>query len=154
MDTSFGFQPHKRHRPALNCSQCRRRKVKCDRLLPCNQCVKIGASETCEYSTSRIGQANYTALENLNASAKGENNTSFNIGVSPSRPLMPDILPMTTHSEKPLDMKQQNEKSIEDLQSRVRSLEQQIHQLTNSTRNLIDTGHRYSPSISSTHSST
>lgn len=33
-----GRAARKRHRPALSCVQCRRRKVKCDRKLPCSQC--------------------------------------------------------------------------------------------------------------------
>lgn len=30
----------KRRRPALACDECRRRKVKCDRALPCGPCIK------------------------------------------------------------------------------------------------------------------
>ena len=32
--------PRKRRRPALSCFECRRRKIKCDRNQPCNQCVQ------------------------------------------------------------------------------------------------------------------
>ncbi|EEH22887.2 hypothetical protein PABG_05098 [Paracoccidioides brasiliensis Pb03] len=32
--------PRKRRRPALACEQCRRRKIKCDQNLPCNQCQR------------------------------------------------------------------------------------------------------------------
>ncbi|RCK65799.1 Multidrug resistance regulator 1 [Candida viswanathii] len=37
----------KRNRLILNCLSCKRRKIKCDRQLPCKQCIKAGF--TCEY---------------------------------------------------------------------------------------------------------
>ncbi|KAI9376516.1 hypothetical protein BJX61DRAFT_530813 [Aspergillus egyptiacus] len=39
----------KRRRRALSCTTCRRRKVKCDRLMPCGQCVRSGTKVTCVY---------------------------------------------------------------------------------------------------------
>ncbi|KAF4457385.1 N-terminal binuclear Zn cluster-containing DNA binding domain-containing [Fusarium albosuccineum] len=39
----------RRRRPALACEQCRRRKVRCDRLLPCNHCSKSVDPEQCTY---------------------------------------------------------------------------------------------------------
>lgn len=38
----------KRRRPALSCIECRRRKIKCDRNLPCNHCKQTKNSE-CVY---------------------------------------------------------------------------------------------------------
>lgn len=51
----------KRRRPALSCIECRRRKVKCDRLEPCDQCVL--ASHTCEYDDDprRLARKNMPA---------------------------------------------------------------------------------------------
>ncbi|KAK6592897.1 C6 zinc finger domain-containing protein [Botrytis cinerea] len=43
-------QPRKRRRPALSCIQCRRRKIKCDRNMPCGQCISSKTSE-CQYSS-------------------------------------------------------------------------------------------------------
>jgi len=40
----------KRRRPALSCEQCRRRKVRCDRLSPCTTCVQAGNRE-CSYAS-------------------------------------------------------------------------------------------------------
>ncbi|KAF2143542.1 uncharacterized protein K452DRAFT_317031 [Aplosporella prunicola CBS 121167] len=40
--------PRKRRRPALACEQCRKRKVKCDRHTPCEQCVRT-KNEPCIY---------------------------------------------------------------------------------------------------------
>ncbi|RDL29970.1 uncharacterized protein BP5553_10597 [Venustampulla echinocandica] len=39
----------KRRRPALSCAECRRRKIKCDRNIPCGQCTQ-SKSATCTYS--------------------------------------------------------------------------------------------------------
>lgn len=41
--------PRKRRRPALSCEQCRRRKVRCDREMPCGPCTKSQPSFDCEY---------------------------------------------------------------------------------------------------------
>lgn len=50
---SFFLPPKKRRRPALACEQCRRRKIRCDRNVPCNHCVKNQIS-TCSYAPTHI----------------------------------------------------------------------------------------------------
>ncbi|KAF2031397.1 hypothetical protein EK21DRAFT_63366 [Setomelanomma holmii] len=39
----------RRQRAILSCNECRRRKLKCDRLSPCDRCIKGGIAETCAY---------------------------------------------------------------------------------------------------------
>lgn len=46
---SVAVTQRKRRRPALACEQCRRRKVKCDRTCPCDQCTKTKSS-ACTYA--------------------------------------------------------------------------------------------------------
>ncbi|KAE8403235.1 hypothetical protein BDV37DRAFT_272325 [Aspergillus pseudonomiae] len=46
----------RRRRPALSCTVCRRRKLKCDRALPCSQCVKSKTPDLCAYSGPAPGQ--------------------------------------------------------------------------------------------------
>ncbi|TAQ85283.1 hypothetical protein B7494_g6386 [Chlorociboria aeruginascens] len=42
--------PRKRRRPALSCVQCRRRKIKCDRLFPCSHCLQSkDSANSCTY---------------------------------------------------------------------------------------------------------
>jgi hypothetical protein len=41
----------KNNRPSLVCTNCRRRKVKCDRKLPCTRCVKSKLTDTCSYDS-------------------------------------------------------------------------------------------------------
>ena len=51
--TSMSGEPDgtaKRPRPVLSCLECRRKKLKCDRLLPCQQCQKSGKATLCAYS--------------------------------------------------------------------------------------------------------
>ncbi len=40
--------PRKRRRPALSCVECRRRKIKCDRRMPCSHCMQL-KSTLCTY---------------------------------------------------------------------------------------------------------
>lgn len=42
-------QKRKRLRAVLVCTYCRRRKVKCDRQLPCSNCVRMKIADTCSY---------------------------------------------------------------------------------------------------------
>ncbi|KAJ5646471.1 hypothetical protein N7490_002843 [Penicillium lividum] len=41
--------PRKRRRPALSCEQCRRRKVRCDREMPCGPCIRSHPLLDCAY---------------------------------------------------------------------------------------------------------
>ncbi|KAJ5745744.1 hypothetical protein N7520_010926 [Penicillium odoratum] len=47
----------RKSRTVLSCIPCRERKVKCDRLEPCNQCTRRSVVERCDYSpkTARVG---------------------------------------------------------------------------------------------------
>lgn len=47
----------RRRRPALSCTICRRRKLKCDRSLPCGQCVKSKTPDLCVFSAPRPSQS-------------------------------------------------------------------------------------------------
>src|SRR5258705_10017237 len=55
--------PRKRRRPALSCIECRRRKVKFDRTMPCNHC-RQSKSAACAYKDHRriISKAPQTPL--------------------------------------------------------------------------------------------
>ncbi|WPK23027.1 hypothetical protein PUMCH_000251 [Australozyma saopauloensis] len=55
----------KRNRVSLLCDQCRRRKVKCDRNLPCLTCVKHKCSVSCSYSLDSIAAVDLGMAGNL-----------------------------------------------------------------------------------------
>ncbi|KAI0485401.1 hypothetical protein F4859DRAFT_502730 [Xylaria cf. heliscus] len=42
----------KRNRPPLSCEPCRTRKLKCNRNLPCDACVRRGKSSLCQYAAN------------------------------------------------------------------------------------------------------
>ncbi|KAG8854596.1 hypothetical protein FRB96_007466 [Tulasnella sp. 330] len=47
-----GGQPKKkRRRQALSCTECKRRKIKCDRANPCGPCQRRGEADKCQWST-------------------------------------------------------------------------------------------------------
>lgn len=47
----------RRRRPPLSCSECRRRKLKCDRSLPCGQCVRSKTVDSCVFNGPQPGSA-------------------------------------------------------------------------------------------------
>jgi hypothetical protein len=60
----------KRRRPALACEQCRRRKIKCDRNMPCNHCTKAKIA-TCTYI------ATHTPASHLARGIKSKGSRAF-----------------------------------------------------------------------------
>ncbi|KPV74666.1 uncharacterized protein RHOBADRAFT_53623 [Rhodotorula graminis WP1] len=44
----------KRNRAALSCSACKKRKIKCDRKLPCEACIKRGEQGTCRWEQPKV----------------------------------------------------------------------------------------------------
>lgn len=49
--------PSRRRRRPLSCIVCRRRKLKCDRSLPCAQCIKSKTAGSCTYAEDQRGSA-------------------------------------------------------------------------------------------------
>lgn len=47
--------PSRRRRRPLSCIICRRRKLKCDRSLPCAQCIKSKTAGSCTYAQDERG---------------------------------------------------------------------------------------------------
>ncbi|KAJ5128944.1 hypothetical protein N7448_002654 [Penicillium atrosanguineum] len=73
----------KRRRPALSCEQCRRRKVRCDREMPCGPCAKSQPSLDCEYVyegkaalNARIDASRLSEHESPPSGARGVANPS------------------------------------------------------------------------------
>ncbi|TVY84914.1 Fusarisetin A cluster transcription factor fsa6 [Lachnellula suecica] len=59
----------KRARPTKSCLECRRKKLKCDRIQPCLQCKKLGREALCTYATGPSGSPN-PANEDVESSRK------------------------------------------------------------------------------------
>lgn len=104
----------KRRRPALSCEQCRRRKVRCDRNMPCGPCKKVYGSIECSYVHE--GKA---ALKARHDAAK----TSVN-GSPPSPETQQGVLDAQIGGGGDRAQMAQMECTIRALQERVQCLEQ------------------------------
>ena len=49
MDEAEG-RPRKRPRPTVSCIRCREKKLRCDRIIPCANCLKAACSSECAFS--------------------------------------------------------------------------------------------------------
>jgi hypothetical protein len=88
--SSVAPEPRKRRRPPLSCVQCRRRKVKCDRNLPCNRCIQ-SKDTLCVYdpetptrartshhtTNSSLGHTSSTLLSNQQDHSTGSRESTF-----------------------------------------------------------------------------
>ena len=54
---------NKRPRPVVSCLECRNRKLKCNRCLPCDRCVRDGRKEMCTYAAGQNPLSNEEHLE-------------------------------------------------------------------------------------------
>ncbi|OKP12723.1 hypothetical protein PENSUB_1663 [Penicillium subrubescens] len=59
--TDSGRVIQRRRRPPLSCTECRRRKLKCDRSLPCGQCVRSKTADSCVFVGAQPGEASGSA---------------------------------------------------------------------------------------------
>lgn len=55
--TDSGRVVQRRRRPPLSCTECRRRKLKCDRSLPCGQCIRSKTADSCVFVGPQPGEA-------------------------------------------------------------------------------------------------
>jgi hypothetical protein len=113
--------PKKRPRPVLSCIECRKKKLKCDRLLPCTQCTRGNRISQCLYQSWDDSQTQPRVASEESESEIGSIRKKVR-GVEPNIPLAPRDSASDQFSA-PLNG--QNEKSglLEDLQSRVEKLE-------------------------------
>jgi hypothetical protein len=116
--------PRKRRRPPKSCGPCRRRKVRCDREFPCGPCQRARTSLQCFYRPA-VTASSPSADEFcwLTASCVPEGHTPPPQAVdlqTKSRP------PAPTSQSQPQDQSQYQNKIIQDLQNRVRRLEEQL----------------------------
>ncbi|KAJ9615676.1 hypothetical protein H2200_001752 [Cladophialophora chaetospira] len=65
-----GMEQPKRPRPVISCLECRRKKLKCSRTHPCQQCVKIGRPGRCTYQAGQEPEPNAEYSVSYNAPSK------------------------------------------------------------------------------------
>jgi Fungal Zn(2)-Cys(6) binuclear cluster domain len=145
-----GDAPRKRRRPALACDVCRRRKIRCDRQMPCNHCTR-SKSATCTY-TQDLAPALRTRPVGVAASS-----TTSSPRSSGSRPgtfhLTPDgSLSSTSHVTVPSNSSRTvslvEGQSGERMTDRVPALENPYSGLT--VQELVDRVHKLEQMLSDT----
>lgn len=146
--------PRKRRRPAQSCEQCRHRKVRCDRNIPCGPCTRARSSLHCSYrdrsqspSSSGIGiiatpdtthrQTLVTGAFERRASNRmtptEHGDTDLQSGVESSsgeiqrriQSLEDRLATLTKNTSLPRD-NQRLEKALHDLTERTQNIEQQL----------------------------
>lgn len=125
--------PQKRPRPTLSCLECRRKKLRCDRLLPCRQCQKAGNTARCTYTKSQGSQppAQLSDESEYGSGGRSKKATRSKSRVRPHGSSSSSRFPTNTGS-----VGRENTRAIEDLQLRVEKLE----------RLLLDQRHHSLPS--------
>ena len=117
--------PQKRPRPIKSCLQCRKKKLKCSRELPCDQCTKIGNHEKCAYSeyaqdsTRRPNQLRDSSIPATDGNSRKQRRIAASDhdqqrASSPGRDQISGTMDLTSA---PVGV-------VEDLQARVANLEQ------------------------------
>ena len=106
-----------RPRPVLSCLRCRFRKIKCDRLLPCNQCALTGHDRQCSYnSQTNSGETVGRQTPNQSISRQALTDASLTDKVHSG-----DQAPAVTHTENRIG---HSSETLDSLQRRLQVLEQ------------------------------
>ena len=85
-----------RNRELLACTECRRRKLKCDRHTPCNSCARRGDNASCVYQRSANGleQERERCLQAKRGSSIWSGLSSNSLNMERAL-LLTEILPLT-----------------------------------------------------------
>lgn len=76
-----GASIRRRNRPTVVCTNCKRRKSKCDRQQPCSNCIRFGNTDTCLYvinpKNAKLRQSDGTDgnVRKIRHISKGDSNT-------------------------------------------------------------------------------
>jgi hypothetical protein len=127
--------PQKRPRPVLSCFDCRRKKLKCSRMLPCAQCSKTGRASQCSYNEYPPGAPSSEGAQDVSHSENGG---------EPRKTVRRKITEHHEDTESPSHGSITTQTSVvrlgimEDLQNRVERLENQLKTHNPSQDNLRD----------------
>jgi hypothetical protein len=128
----------RRQRTILSCNDCRRRKLKCDRLSPCDRCIKGGITASCAYGTEAHSVASGELLDRPKKKRRGANR-SASAGQRHTSDIGQDIAEQHGQTQSDAAAKQrleQLERDIAHLQqhipSYVQEAKEQVEFLTNS----------------------
>ena len=84
-DTKPGLIPYKRsQRPSWSCTECARRKIRCDKKVPCQSCVKRGKAEHCRLEGSSYDLAGPSS-QSLNSTPERHDDYQTPVPAGPVR---------------------------------------------------------------------
>lgn len=117
-DNIAPYNPRSRPRPTLSCLVCRRKKLRCDRSHPCDQCVRSHRPDECSYAAQ--GSSSASPITNETTWTR-----TASSGESPAkRPRTDDYTPIDVSTvNAPLL------RTVESLVTRVAQLERQMADL-------------------------
>ncbi|KAL4903198.1 hypothetical protein BDW74DRAFT_186509 [Aspergillus multicolor] len=113
--------PRKRRRPAHSCEQCRQRKVRCDRNVPCGPCTRARSDLHCSYR-DRSSSPNSNGID-ITTPGTTQRPVSAAFNPLPPNPLTPTNLGDT-------DLQSKVELPLRDIRYRLQSLEDRLTALT------------------------
>ncbi|KAF7592142.1 hypothetical protein BBP40_000629 [Aspergillus hancockii] len=124
----------RRRRPAVSCSLCRRRKIRCDRKTPCNNCVR-SKNEACIYETHPSDQPRQQPSHGRTitldlAQEPRERPTTLDVASRPPTVISHASEPILGHSSATTPTSQVSARDVEAMQSRIRQLEEQLSKAT------------------------
>jgi hypothetical protein len=123
--------PKKRPRPTLSCIECRKRKLKCDRLLPCNQCTRLDKVSQCVYQNQESSHPQPNITSDGLESKLGYGRKKLSARTESTLPSAPrDTAPGSLPS--PPTYYSQSSGTLEELRSRVLELERKVSANTQS----------------------
>ncbi|RJE21593.1 MAPEG family [Aspergillus sclerotialis] len=130
MNEDRGFQPSeqveaqgqsRRRRRPLSCIVCRRRKLKCDRSLPCAQCIKSKTADSCTYAGPRAGPTSNTRSSGTPPRSRLQTPTPSNRTTAPAGGLY--VFDSRHKSLPNQGSKSGHSNELQELRSRVQNLE-------------------------------
>ncbi|KAK9479168.1 fungal-specific transcription factor domain-containing protein [Lipomyces japonicus] len=83
----------RRARVVISCTECHRRKQKCDRKFPCNQCLSRGVEPLCRY-TSHVSRGQDRHLPAASTTLKSAASSSISPGAN--HPIATSVISMTS----------------------------------------------------------
>ncbi|RDW79247.1 C6 zinc finger protein [Aspergillus mulundensis] len=117
--------PRKRRRPAQSCEQCRQRKVRCDRNVPCGPCTRARSDLHCSYR-DKSPSPNSNGIE-ITTPGTAQRPVTAAFNPRPPNPLTPTDIGDT-------DLQSKVEIPLRDIRYRLQSLEDRLTALTKNSQ--------------------
>jgi hypothetical protein len=129
-DTSETRSRKRKQRAVLSCNNCRRRKLKCDRELPCNRCIDGGVAEQCAYGKD----ARNTERDNAHvlSTKRARRSSPLRAQTDPTSRTQPcESITEEEHHNTNISISQSGKDRVTELELRLATLESVLSSLQN-----------------------